>query len=237
VVSPPLAIQVCYDARGERGSGLMWRNDFRGAAREWVALTGIVVVAACATPEVTENIGPDYVLSEASGRGLAIGSIALVNPFPSFAVLRYRKIGSGDEGYFQPDRSNLVAAELPAGDYELYAWRVAVEDGSIISAKPFRIAFRIVPGKAVYLGSYDVRLEHEALGLTPTSSSVINSQWVVDVSCTNQSERDLRTFAARHRALPRLEISPIDPQACHENLGEGSRYYAQKLRLGADIGL
>ena len=168
--------------------------------------------------------------------GLVIGSITARSPYPNQSLLLYRKAGESGEGYFETSGSELIAAELPAGDYEVVSWRVRVEDGYIIPANLFRVGFRVTPGKAVYLGNYDFQMRIEALGEAQFSSSVPNSKWLVDVTCTNQSERDLRVFATRHRALSGLDVATIRSEECRQNLGAGSRYYARPLH-GPALGL
>jgi len=214
---------------GNLRSGSFWRGFF--------AVIGTLVVAACAGPKAAQNIAENHTFSAASGTGIVIGSIIARSPFPNQSILLYRKVGTSDEGYFETSGSELIAAELPAGDYEVASWRVRVEDGYIIPAKLFRVGFRVTPGKAVYLGSYDFHMGIEALGDTQFASSVPNSKWLVDVTCTNQSERDLSAFVTRHRALSGLEIATIQSEECHQNLGDGSRYFARPLRLGPALGL
>ena len=176
-------------------------------------------------------------MSAADGKGLVIGSIAARSPFPNRSILLYRKIGDSGESYFQPGAGELIAAELPVGDYEFTSWRVTVEDGSIIPAKPFRIGFRVTSGRAAYLGSYDFQLTLEPAGTTQFGSSAPNSKWVVEVTCTDQSAHDMRIFATRYPAVSQQGVSTIQPQECRRNLGDGSRYYAQRLRLGPELGL
>jgi hypothetical protein len=208
----------------------------RFALRRFVAVLGTLVVAGCAATE-TLNIGQNYVLSAASGKGLVIGSIIDRSPYPNYSILLYRRVGATEESYFQTGGSELIVVELPIGDYEVESWRVSVEDGSIIPTRRFTVAFRVTAGKAVYVGSYEFHLDIEAVGSGQFASSIANSKWVVDVTCTDQSERDMRAFALRHPALSSVELATVELKQCRENLGDGSRYYAQRLRLGAALGI
>lgn len=198
-----------------------------------MVLAGTLAAGACAGPKAAHNIAENYALSPGSGMGLVIGSITARSPYPNQSLLIYRKAGESSEGYFETRGSELIAAELPAGDYEVASWRVRVEDGYIIPAKLFRVGFRVTAGRAVYLGSYDFQMRIEATGEAQFSSSVPNSKWLVDVTCTNQSERDLRTFMARHSALSGLEIATVPTEGCREHLGDGSHYYARPLHGAA----
>ena len=181
-------------------------------------------VAACATSTLTENITPGHVM--AMGKGLAVGSITNESPYANLAALLYRKTGSGGESYFQPDRSDLIAVELPAGDYEMFSWRVTIEDGWVVAAKMFRVPFRIEPGKATYVGSYAFHIETRALN--HVTSSAGNLTWAGDVACAERFEVDMRLFAARYPALPLPDTNAV-PAECRANLGDGSRYHYQNL--------
>jgi hypothetical protein len=195
------------------------------AALAFAPALAALVPLGCATSTATQNIGPDHIL--ATGTGLAIGSITDESPYANLPALLYRKAGSGGESYFQAARGSIIAAELPAGDYEVFSWRVTIEDGWVVAAKPFRVGFRVEPGKAIYFGNYDFHLETRAL--SHVASHAGNLTWAGDVACTDQSERDLRMFQARYPALPRPDRGA--PQGCQANLGEGSRYHYQNLPM------
>src|SRR6185436_20471940 len=130
----------------------------RERLRKFFAVSGTLLSAACAATE-TPNIGANHALAEAGGKGLVIGSILDRSPYPNYSVLLYRRIGATAESSFLTGGSELIAAELPAGDYEVVSWHVRVEDGSIIPAKRFGVSFRVMAGKAVYVGSYEFHLQ------------------------------------------------------------------------------
>ncbi len=193
-----------------------------------VALT--LVLAACATG----NIDKDYALSATSGKGVVIGSMARSSARGSFR-LYYRQIPSGEDGYFayglgvgqlpsfdKDDfrgphlRGALFAAKLPAGDYEIYSWRVDSGPAHISPGAPFTIRFHILPGKAVYLGAFTFeRTDHF---LTATTG--------VAVSCRDQRARDMPIFVAKYPHFAQIEIaSSIEEGRSYETLGGGNSTY------------
>lgn len=187
-----------------------------------------LLLAACAT----KNIDQDYALSEASGKGVVIGSIARSNARGAFR-LHYRQLGGGEEGYFayglgyggqlpsfdKDDftgphlKGALFAAELPAGDYEIYRWHVDSGPAHIDPAGSFSIRFHVLPGKAVYLGAFT--FERTDNLLTATTG--------VDVSCRDRRSRDMSIFAAKYPKFAQVEIaSSIEEGRAYENLGGGN---------------
>jgi hypothetical protein len=185
-------------------------------------------LAACAT----QNIDQGYALSEASGKGVVIGSIVRKGARGEFRLF-YRQVAGGEKGYFAYGLSfggqlpsfdkddirarglkgALFAAELPAGDYEIYSWQVDSGPAHISPAAPFSIEFHVLPGKAVYLGRFTFeRTEHL---LTATTG--------VAVSCRDQREQDMPIFAAKYPSLAQVEIaSSIEKDRSYEDIGEGN---------------
>src|SRR5438105_290646 len=105
----------------------------------------------------TPNIAPDYVLSLAGGKGVVIGSITSPQPYGIY-WLRWRTVARGADGHFEfasRDPSfdaSLITAELPAGDYEIYSWRIlCCGDLEIVPAVQFSIPFHVATGEAVYI--------------------------------------------------------------------------------------
>jgi hypothetical protein len=185
-----------------------------------------LALAACAT----ENIDKDYALSEPSGKGVVIGSIARSGTNGEFRLF-YRQTDGDAQGYFaygrglggqlpsfEKDdikvphlRGALFASELPAGDYELYSW--AVDAGSIhtVPAAPFSVHFHVLPGKAVYLGAFVFQQNGHLL----TGGSIT-------LNCGDQRARDIPIFAAKYPNLAQVEIaSSIEENRSYEDLGEG----------------
>jgi hypothetical protein len=192
--------------------------------RLFVLLLCAQSVAACATPDIDKS----YVLSEQSGKGVAIGSITYHGRYSLYRVY-YRKVGTTDQAHFgygqgqmpplghsdideRRERGDLFAAELPAGDYEIFNWRIDSGPSHITAASPFMVRFTVAPGKAVYLGNFFFEAT-SALGFTTTGSQL---------DLRDRSERDLKIFADKYPGLAKVEVgATIEPGRSYANLGGG----------------
>jgi len=155
-------------------------------------LASAVALAAC----VTANVDKDYVLSPASGTGVVVGTITSDGVLADYRLM-YRQIGGTVRGFFHlesPDpglNAALIAAALPAGDYEIYSWAVywpyfnASPANEVVPAAPFSIPFHVAPGQAAYIGScaFDL-VVHERRGYHEETDAA-------SVVCSDESKRDI----------------------------------------------
>ena len=170
-----------------------------------------VALAACASP--TANVPRNYVLSQANGTGMVIGTITSSGDYADYRI-EYRRIGGRGDGFFNLHSVNpefngaLIAAELPAGDYEIYRWRIimrtAYENSETMPDTPFSIPFRVEPGQATYIGSCDFSL------------------YVPLVTCRDRVERDFMEFEMFY---PLLSSMLTPPQS-----GRGQFYTSEGFR-------
>jgi hypothetical protein len=192
------------------------------------AIAGLALLAlnACAT----KNIDRNYALDETSGKGVVIGSITYSGTYASYSVY-YRKVGGGTAGRFQfgqgmylfPPlekddirgrglRGDVFAAELPAGDYEIYSWHVGSGYALVGPSNPFTIRYHIEPGKSVYLGNFHFQRRERLLG------GVTGAM----LTYKDEAERDLKIFATKYPKLGEFEIgSSIEKGQVYDDLGEG----------------
>lgn len=197
------------------------------ALRGAIATIMLIALSACAT----KNIDRDYALDDASGKGVVIGSITYSGFYAGYGVY-YRKIGGGPEGHFQfgqamimfpplekddiraPGlRGDVFAAELPAGDYEIYRWQVDSGYVHVRPRNPFTVQYHIEPGKSVYLGNFHFQRRAKMLGGTVTGAML---------TYKDEAERDLKIFAAKYPKLGAFEIgSSIEKGQTYDDLGEG----------------
>lgn len=89
----------------------------------------------------------------------------------------------------------LATLRLPAGDYELYDWRVVVPNqygGDVFSPRPaMAYRFRVEAGRATYLGNLNLR---------------ITDQDRYDVTVANKADRDLVLLAKKLPSVSAREI-------------------------------
>ena len=167
-------------------------------------ISGILVILLMACAAATPNLKRSYVLSEASVNGVVIGTITSSGQLVDYRIL-YRGIGGGAKGYFRllSDDPSLngapIAAELPAGDYEIYDWRIywprtSSETVETLPTAPFSIPFHVAPGQAVYIGN----CEFQVGALVAT--------------CADQVERDLMEFEAFYPVLRKAVTVPQIPR-------------------------
>ena len=189
------------------------------------ATTGILSLAACATP--ANNIGSNYVLSEASENGVVIASITsdVGSGSSELYYRKYQKINDGDGDYFSLRpflQGDLFAVELSAGDYEIFRWEVRDGDARIGPGAPFSIRFHVSPGKPLYLGRYSFQRKFALPG--GGNIQVYAGPNDAEVTVTNESDRDLNVLAMQYPGLTRIGIaSIIERGQSYKYLGDGSK--------------
>ncbi|WP_369960036.1 hypothetical protein [Pseudomonas benzenivorans] len=193
-----------------------------------IVVFGILLLCGCAT----SNVSKDYALKEDGDVGLVIGSITYDGAYSGYAV-SYHRVPSGGAGYFQSGLSNvvipyfpvgefesmglsgnLVATELPAGDYVIDAWSVGSGAAAVRPTKPFSISFRVAPGKATYIGNFHFT-QLSNMGLTVTGAKVDYS---------DKLERDSAVLKAHYSNLSSVSIaSAVKPELYVTGLGGNYR--------------
>lgn len=189
-----------------------------------LALTFVVLLAACATP----NVEQDFRLNPASNEGVVAGSVTYSGRYSGYSV-RYRHLPSGTSGKFETGqgvalipyvpkgdfndatlRGNVFAAALPAGDYEIFRWSVGSGAANVGPTVPFSIRFRVEPGKMVYLGNFHFT-QTSSMGLTVTGATVTYRESI---------DRDLPIMKAKFPAFADVPIGYSIPRGTsQENVG------------------
>ena len=168
-------------------------------------LSAIFVLTACAN--TTQNVSKNYMLSNASGKGLAVGSLTSAGSFADYRIY-YRNMANDKNGFFQLRvndqslNSTLIASELPAGDYEIYSWRVYTFTANnfitVFSPQtPFSLSFHVESGEAVYFGSCDFQIKVQFV--PPWGDAM--------VACGDKSRRDLQHLADFYPGLAKAKVA------------------------------
>ncbi|WP_425054853.1 hypothetical protein [Pseudomonas abyssi] len=183
-----------------------------------------LTLAACAT----RNIEPGYALGRDEGKGLAVGSITYLGGYSGYSIY-YRSVATQQQGRFQtgsgqllaPSFSDkdfsgadgagrLIAAELEAGEYEIFLWQVASGAATVSPDAPFSIRFKVSPGEIVYFGNFNFE-QTASFGLTVTGAAV---------SFNDRAERDIGLFRQKYPNLAEFDVTAaIEPGASYDNLG------------------
>jgi hypothetical protein len=167
-----------------------------------------IVLSGCATT----GVPTDYMPSESSGKGVVVTSITYSGMYSGYSV-RYASRDGKTTGKFMvgqgvmlipyfPDmdieekgmKGNVVAAELPAGQYEINGWQVSSGYTTIQPTSPVQIHFTVEPGKRLYLGNFHFE-QTQSMGLTVTG---------VKVGFSDQEGRDMNVVAKKY---PNVAIS------------------------------
>ena len=158
----------------------------------WLAMLGCL--SSCAS----FNAPLDYKLSPSSDYGLAVLSFTANGRVGNF-FLQYRDIATSNGGditlwtfknpldWRSPTRGRLVVLELPAGSYEIYQWIAPL---SAKSDSSFSIPFRVLRGKATYLGNVHVNI----------------GQGTYEFRVENTAQRDLDVLFRRYPHLRKDDI-------------------------------
>jgi hypothetical protein len=175
-----------------------------------IILMSVFLISSCST----SNISNDFELQPNTDKGIVIGSITYDGGYSEYSI-KYSQFYSGDTGYFKSGRSlilipyfpdgefeelgikgNLIAAELPYGNYEINSWGVGSGPSTVSPTKPFSIKFTVTPGEAIYLGNFHFT-ELDSLGLTITGARVDYS---------DKRSRDIKAFSQNYVGLNETPI-------------------------------
>ena len=180
------------------------------------------VIQGCATP----NIDRGYVLNSTAESGVVSGSITYQGGYSGYRVY-YRSLKQdGESGFFQWGKSNvlipyfpkgdfeslgikgaLFAAELSAGDYEIYQWSVGSGPAIVKPIEDFSIRFTVEPAKAVYLGNFNF-VQTDSMGLTITGA---------EVSYADMSIRDLSVLQQKYPNFSKVPVKYAVPPSTNIN--------------------
>lgn len=136
--------------------------------RGLLALT-CILITGCAS----NNVGKNYLLDSASGKGLLIGSLVQEGNLTSNSLF-FREIGVNKKGSnismngmflpkgiygsdFEDSEGKLFVVELDEGQYEFYSWMMHSGSWSIKPDSDFSRKFEIKSGKASYVGEYRLK--------------------------------------------------------------------------------
>jgi len=175
----------------------------------------VFFVSSCAT----KNVSKDFSLSPQTDKGLVVGSITYSGSYSGYSVT-YHQAPNGISGRFQSGQTNvivpyfpagefeamgikgnLIAAELPAGDYEINSWNVGSGAAAVRPTLPFSIKFHVTPGKAVYVGNFHFT-QLSSMGLTITGAKV---------DYRDMRTRDIEVLSSNYPSLSTVPIeSSID---------------------------
>jgi hypothetical protein len=181
-------------------------------------------LGACETP--APNVEPTHILSGSSGKGVAVGTIVHSGIHGHYR-LYYRQIGGGESGFFQlssvdpSENGALFAAELRAGDYEIYDWRIYLHRSSgrwmeISTPDPVSIPFHVSPGEAAYVGSCTFAVNGDRRYVEGAT-----------VECARRPDRDVALLQERYPSL-----SPIANSARAELLYRTQRSKVRRYSPG-----
>lgn len=174
----------------------------RLVAHKFIIPLLILVLTGCAK----FNVSPDYELQEGKQVGLLVMSI---NHNTEAITLDYRKIDKSESGAimtstmhdeidFKQPKGRLVVLELSPGSYEFYQWQTNF--GRLRYVSPLISApFTIEQGKAVYVGSLDVKAELE--------NPMVGVEYGHTI--TDKSERDIALLKKKY---PKLDVNRLDIQ-------------------------
>ena len=132
----------------------------------------------------TLNVSRNYLLNEKSNAGIVVVSMTQSEDQFHYLWYHYRSIDNSIKGRIPGTHTELSndwriekgnpnknfigrigIIELPAGEYEFYEWTGWISKSPmrwIISpTKLFSYKFKVIPGKALYIGNIDMRLNKE----------------------------------------------------------------------------
>jgi len=185
-------------------------------------LLSTVILSGCATTNAIKNIGKDYRLDSSKKTGVAVASLSFSglrrpHPLASFDFyVHCRGIGNDfkkeisicDSADWKPPGrflfvgrykplGRLAVIELLEGDYEFFSWHggcggFVTQEMRVKATKEFSRKFKVVSGKAVYLGNIHIHIHKvvpgriEYRGTKPVTSIQYAS------GMYNVQEKDLR---------------------------------------------
>lgn len=196
-------------------------------------LIGCCLLAGCAV----QNISPSYNFSSSSGKGVLLASLTFSGN--EYGLMQYHVrslfgqsnsidlaanptnmvldwgIGSTNVGNGLTGR--VIAIELPAGEYEFSGWMMSSRARALTSTKNLDFKFKIVPGKAVYAGSFHTQLFND-----PKVAKVRYKTIRADLR-----SRDLEIVRKR---FPTIPMSIIDFQVSGEQTDENDGVSLDSLK-------
>lgn len=163
--------------------------------RQILAMLGFAVflaamLAGCAIPVTTKAPASATPALDHGTVLIRVSMVGLIN-MNGFGVLA-RPVGKSEgiefngwslasEGYWtktgtQDVKGQLVAAQLPAGNYEFYSFialnSAGLAVGTTKNAKPFSYPFQVRPGEVSYLGEFQMLFEQNRLPKVGSSSEI-----------------------------------------------------------------
>jgi hypothetical protein len=146
-------------------------------------LAGCAAAPASAPSDARPEAGKGIVLVRASVEGLkyVTGFALHARPVGGKEAVTFQGWGTGSDGYWstyydEVEKGELVAASLPAGDYEFFTFHaVAGAWGGMRTVHPqrdFSFRFRVNAAETVYLGNLLVRFSGDKGTLARTAGQV-----------------------------------------------------------------
>ncbi len=146
----------------------------------------------------TYKIAPETSRPDDANSGIVVVSLTKSGTDPWLVFYKYRQIGGEAEGFFTTygyedgvltsDFSeipgNLIAKEIPAGEYEISTWYLTRWQKMRESEQPLGLRFRVEPGKITYIG--ELNLDTGKHDIQEAGNQVVK------VSVLGAAERDIR---------------------------------------------
>lgn len=182
----------------------------------------------------TLNVSRNYMLNEKSNAGILVVSMTQSEDQYHYLWYHYRSLDNSITGRIpgthtelsndwridkDKPKNNYIGRigiiELPAGEYELYKWTGWINHGLIryiiTPIKLFSYKFKVIPGKALYIGNIDMRLNKENHIL----SIVIKNTCLRIIDSRN---RDLELIFKRYNNIKSenviIDIISLDNNSC-----------------------
>lgn len=189
--------------------------------KTFLAFTAMLVLTGCVAPRAMSDFS--FAADDHQGKGLLVGSLVVDDPGNTFSqdiyvyfdpvdpnsklprvqvhVNNHCHEGSLDIDFTKPC-GQLFAFVLPAGDYQLDEWHIAV-GGPIFDPETWHgVKVSIQAGKAAYVGEIHMVFDDKLLGPGPTG-------WRAWPHGSDQHERD---FPVLFQRLPKLGPSDVVTQ-------------------------
>ena len=149
-----------------------------------------VLLVGCAIPVTTKSpagavpaAGHGTVLVRVSMAGLINmnGFGVLARPVGKDETIEFNGWSLASEGYWTKTgtmdvKGQLVAAQLPAGNYEFFSFialnSAGLAKGTTKAVKAFSYPFQVHPGEVSYLGEFHMKFEQNRLPMAGSSSEI-----------------------------------------------------------------
>jgi len=183
-----------------------------------------------------KNVGKDYSLDDSQGKGLLVVSLTKSGIIGYNINAHFRDVNNQREFHLdvaptfgldwkgpsleeaRKDRyipednpiGRLALLELPEGEYEFYKWRGNLSNTSFWTNKNFNKKFKVVAGKAVYIGNIHAHFERTGNPLIP-----FRFPYELRTEITDESERDLKLFHQKCQKInsDQVMLEVIDTEA------------------------